>query len=108
MVILAREAPSHYIFPTGMKWEQSPVMVPLTNTSLKSLNVGDCLESWPYLESHEFSPCFFGFFSSLKVIENMNLKKMVTSFYKLLLWPDFQDTPLIKQTIGSKLQEQVL
>lgn len=38
----------------------------------------------------------------------MNFKEMVTSFYKLLLWPNFQDTSLINQTIRSKLQEQVL
>lgn len=31
---------------------------------------------------------------------------MVTSFYKLLLWPTFQDTPLIKQTIGGKLRSR--
>lgn len=51
---------------------------------------------------------FFGVFPPLKVIENMNFKEMFTSFYKFLIWPNFQDTPLIKQTIGSKLQEQVL
>lgn len=45
----------------------------------------------------------FGLFSSLKVIENKNLKEIVTSFYKLLLWPTFQDIPMIKQTIGSRL-----
>lgn len=32
-----------------------------------------------------------------KVIENLNLKIMITSLCKLLLWPNFQGTPLIKQ-----------
>ncbi|KAL2307628.1 hypothetical protein Nmel_000601 [Mimus melanotis] len=39
-------------------------------------------------------------------IENMNLKEVVTSFYKLLLWPPFQDIPLIKQTIGANCRSR--
>lgn len=59
------------------------------------------------LKATSLALVFWGFFS-LKEIDNMNLKEMSTSFYKLLLWPNFQDTPLIKQTSGSKLQECVL